>query len=197
MLSKITAIAFVSASEALENRELLRNLKNPKPRVEGTCDDALFSVTRLKKGPANIDEVKASFQSTGTKWSDTEWTGKDVLFKKGYGLASREATLESYYDDGSYVYKSWTDVTSLFSASTLFKDSSATFTEANQGAAETSYFINSIASAAEWPSLITDMFVTGTDMSGPNAGIIGVKFYIRGKPWVVTVDDKLFFSPSG
>jgi hypothetical protein len=55
----------------------------------------------------------------------------------------------------------------------------------------------SIASAAEWPSLITDMFVTGTDMSGPNAGIIGVRFYIRGKPWVVTIDDKLMVDTSG
>jgi hypothetical protein len=57
--------------------------------------------------------------------------------------------------------------------------------------------MNSIASVAEWPSIITDMFVTGTDMSGPNAGIIGVKFYIRGKPWVVTLDDKLIFTKWG
>jgi hypothetical protein len=37
------------------------------------------------------------------------------------------------------------------------------------------------------------MFLTGTDMTGPDAGIIGVQFYIRGKPWVVTIDDKLFW----
>lgn len=45
--------------------------------------------------------------------------------------------------------------------------------------------------------MITDMFLTGTDMTGPNAGLIGIKFYIRGKPWVVTIDDKLFWYTSG
>jgi len=34
-------------------------------------------------------------------------------------------------------------------------------------------------------------------MSGPNAGIIGIQLYIRGKPWVITLDDKLFFFESG
>ena len=46
---------------------------------------------------------------------------------------------------------------------------------------------------AEFPKTITDLFVTGTDDSGPAAGIIGVNFYIRGKPWTITVDDRLFF----
>ena len=41
------------------------------------------------------------------------------------------------------------------------------------------------------------MFLTGTDMSGPDSGIIGIKLYIRGKPWVVSIDDKLFFYSSG
>lgn len=39
------------------------------------------------------------------------------------------------------------------------------------------------------------MFLTGT--SNPDSGIIGIKFYIRGKPWVVSIDDKLFFTSSG
>jgi len=49
-----------------------------------------------------------------------------------------------------------------------------------------------IASAGEWPSMITDMFITGTDDS--SIGVYGIKFYVRGKPWVVTVDDKLLYS---
>lgn len=39
--------------------------------------------------------------------------------------------------------------------------------------------------------MITDMFISGTDDNA--AGIYGIKFYIRGKPWVVAVDDKLLF----
>ena len=44
---------------------------------------------------------------------------------------------------------------------------------------------------AEWPNYITDMFVTGMEHNG--SGIHGIKFYIRGKPWVVSIDDKLAF----
>jgi hypothetical protein len=39
--------------------------------------------------------------------------------------------------------------------------------------------------------MITDMFITGTE--DPSVAIYGIKFFIRGKPWVVTVDDKLLF----
>jgi hypothetical protein len=35
------------------------------------------------------------------------------------------------------------------------------------------------------------MFLTPVDNA---AGIYGLTFYIRGKPWVIDVDDKLFFS---
>ena len=84
-----------------------------------------------------------------------------------------------------------------YTNATLFKDNTATYKEPRQGGAGTCYLISAISTAAEWPKLITDMFVTGTDMSGPNAGIIGVKFFIRGKPWVVTIDDKLYWYTSG
>ena len=46
-----------------------------------------------------------------------------------------------------------------------------------------------MATVAEWPSYITDMFVTGVDENG--SGIYGIKFYIRGKPWVLHIDNKL------
>ena len=51
----------------------------------------------------------------------------------------------------------------------------------------------SIASLAEFPSQIKDVFLT-TKMN--KAGIYAVKFYIRGKPWVVEVDDKMLFRKS-
>jgi hypothetical protein len=40
---------------------------------------------------------------------------------------------------------------------------------------------------AEFPELVTDMFVNGNSIS--NSGIYNIKFYIRGKPWIVTIDD--------
>jgi len=70
-----------------------------------------------------------------------------------------------------------------------------TYQEPKQGEAGTCYFIQAIATAAEWPAYITDMFLTGT--SNPDSGIMGIRFYIRGKPWVVSIDDQLFFKTSG
>jgi hypothetical protein len=202
MLSKIAPIALMSTASAFKasnhhiqarpDRDLVKQLKNPRPRVNaGDCNEGGYSVERLKKGPANIPVVLAS----GEKWSDTEWTGKDVLYKAGYPNSATETLWGNNYDNGIWTYERWTDI-SNYSTATLFKDDTATYTEARQGGAGTCYFISAIASAAEWPSMITDMFLTGTDMTGPDAGIIGVRFYIRGKPWVVTIDEKLFWYTS-
>ena len=38
------------------------------------------------------------------------------------------------------------------------------------------------------------MFLTGSKFE---SGIIAIRFYIRGKPWVVSIDDKLFWYQSG
>lgn len=39
---------------------------------------------------------------------------------------------------------------------------------------------------SEFPGLVQDIFLT---KEKNNAGIYALRFYVRGKPWVVTVDD--------
>ena len=165
-------------------------MTNPKPRVStGDCADGNYAIERLKAGPANIPEVIAN---GGDKYSDPDWTGKDVLYKPGYPDSNTETLWGNNYDNGLWTYERWTNV-DKFSSATLFNADTTEYIEPRQGGAGTCYLISALASAAEFPSLITDMFLTGTDMSGPEAGIIGVRFYIRGKPWVVSIDDKLFW----
>jgi len=48
-----------------------------------------------------------------------------------------------------------------------------------------------ISALAEDPERVRSMFLTQTKNE---AGIHAVKFYIRGKPWIVEVDDKLLYS---
>jgi len=43
---------------------------------------------------------------------------------------------------------------------------------------------------SEWPDLVEDVFQVQTVNT---AGIYAIKFYIRGKPWIVTVDDEMMF----
>ena len=73
----------------------------------------------------------------------------------------------------------------------MFIDETASYLEPNQGDSGTCYFAASISGAAEYPELITDMFITGIEDNV--AGIYMIKFFIRGKPWLVTVDEKLLF----
>ena len=74
----------------------------------------------------------------------------------------------------------------------MFNAGTVSYLEPNQGGLGTCYHVSSLASAAEFPSLITDAFVTGTDDSP--IGLYGLRFYIRGRPWVVTTDSKFIFS---
>ena len=46
-----------------------------------------------------------------------------------------------------------------------------------------------MGSIAEFPELVTSMFLNGQEIS--DTGIYNVRFFIRGKPWVVSVDDYL------
>ena len=48
-----------------------------------------------------------------------------------------------------------------------------------------------MAGVAEFPKLIKDIFLTEKKY---RVGISAVKLFIRGKPWVIDVDDKLLFN---
>ena len=48
-----------------------------------------------------------------------------------------------------------------------------------------------MGSLAEFPDLVRETFVN-TEIN--NEGIYNVRFYIRGKPWIVSVDDFMFFT---
>jgi len=45
----------------------------------------------------------------------------------------------------------------------------------------------SIGAIAEFPHLVEEMFVSGNNIT--DNGIYNLKFFIRGKPWIVSVDD--------
>jgi hypothetical protein len=51
-----------------------------------------------------------------------------------------------------------------------------------------------LSALAEWPDLVRNIFLT---VNKNKAGIFGAWVFIRGKPWVITVDDSLLFNSSG
>jgi hypothetical protein len=50
-----------------------------------------------------------------------------------------------------------------------------------------------MGAVAEFPDLIKSVFLTKERNS---AGIYAVRLYIRGKPWVITLDDEFLFRGS-
>ena len=51
--------------------------------------------------------------------------------------------------------------------------------------------IAALGCIGEFPQLVKNMFITETKN---DKKIHGVKFYVRGKPWAVTVDEKMLFA---
>jgi hypothetical protein len=52
----------------------------------------------------------------------------------------------------------------------------------------------SAAAVGEWPSLVKNIFLTKN--KNP-AGIFVVRVFLRNKPYVISLDDNLMFTPSG
>lgn len=163
MLSKLTPLALVGSTLAASNvtyrgrddRPLMQGLKNPRPSVfAGDCSDGGYAVTRLKKGPANIPDVVKTQTAAGTKWSDSEWTGKDVLYEPGYPAESTETTWASNYNNGIWTYERWADVPTFADATLFAADGVPNYKEPRQGGAGTCTWISSMSGVAEWPELI-------------------------------------------
>jgi len=94
-------------------------------------------------------------------------------------------------ESGSYFFANWQD---YLPDNHLFVGE-AKATGALQGEAGTCYIISSLATVAEVPGEIESLFYT---MDDNVAGIYGVKFFVRGKPWLVDVDSELLMAcPEG
>ena len=61
--------------------------------------------------------------------------------------------------------------------------------QSTQGQLGDCYYIASVSAVAEFPALIKNNFLTPTKN---NASIYGVILNIRGKPWVIAIDDFLY-----
>lgn len=72
----------------------------------------------------------------------------------------------------------------------MFGEGNPDWHDIMQGEAGTCYIEASLASIAEFPELVQNIFITPEKN---DAGIYTFRFFIRGKPWIVTVDDYFLF----
>ena len=155
--------------------------QHPVVEAQATCKT---SVERLKKGPANIPEVIKA----GTPYTDTSFEGKDVLYWSGFTDQTKINEYDTKLANNDYWFQRWPE---KFQGADIFGSSvDPTYIDPIQGEAGTCYIMTAMSSLAEFPKYIKDIFLT---QSKNSAGIIGLRFFIRGKPWVVSIDDKMLF----
>ena len=95
-------------------------------------------------------------------------------------------TGQMYWDRLYNVYQNAT----IFGYSYLSPTSYSMLQEATQSSLGDCYLVAAMSAIAERPTLLEDIFIT-KDFNA--AGIYALKLYIRGKPWIVTVDDTFLF----
>ena len=71
------------------------------------------------------------------------------------------------------------------------KENLGWFDDVTQGGIGNCYLVATMSTIAIYPSLIEKLFLT-KEMN--KAGIYFIQYYIRGKPWVITVDDQILFN---
>lgn len=89
---------------------------------------------------------------------------------------------------GWYFWRNWDE--QLSGASMLGGSNTPEVNDVNQGKLGTCYFMAALASVATKQNLLQKSLLTTVKNE---AGIYGFKFYIRGKPWVVSIDSTLLF----
>ena len=89
---------------------------------------------------------------------------------------------------GQFFWRRWEDESPH--ADVFNKEGEPSYKEARQGYLGNCYVIASAASIAEHPELIKDSVLV---KKKNKAGIYGFKIYIRGIPWVVSIDDNLLY----
>jgi len=165
----------------------------PHPKVKDshgngfTCSS---TVNRLKNGPANIPEIMEWNTENGYEYLDRSFAGQSMLYQAGFvGDAwSVNSWKEDLADDWLF-FGRWTEV--LPDVEVYGPGGSTLMEDVRQGGAGTCYIMSAISTVAEYPSILQETMLTEEKNA---AGVYGFQFYIRGKPWVLTIDDTMLFS---
>lgn len=209
--------ATISAAAALTRREMIsRQMKaahefgrpSARPIVgaekntkEEYCTRA---VDRLQEGFTDTSAIIG----TGDAFTDTTFPTSDVNYEEnmiwwedyndywdketdyGYWFAADCLSDEEVdgYTDGTCYYARWSDVwpsINLFDA-----DGTVDWTDITQGNTNTCYMVAALSSIAPFSDVAYSLF---PDTARNEEGIYNVRLFIRGKPWIVTVDDIMLF----
>ena len=124
----------------------------------------------------------------GQRYEDESFNGREMLYWLAYEDLSKFRDYEWNLWFGNLSFSRLGDV---YPDATMFGNNNPQWHDIMQGMAGTCYIEASLASLAEFPDLVKSVFLT---QEKNDAGVYAFRFYIRGKPWVVTVDDNFLFT---
>ena len=139
------------------------------------------------EGPAPVVQIIAN----GTNYTDTSFTGKDMIWWEGDNLTTRDySSYSANVNSGYFRFRDWTNY--LPSTTDLFyANGTISFPQIKPYGYQ---FEDSLRLIAEYPSLVRKLFLT---QNKNKAGIFALRVFIRGKPHVISVDDNIMFDKYG
>lgn len=178
MLSKIVGASVIGVSARESTLESLRSGLKQTPQVEGLFNGCKFSVKRLYQGPEDWEAVIQS----GEKYTDKSFKKKEMLYTFPH---TNWFSIFLYNFDLFTKATRWVRLGEEYPDNTLF-GTSPTWSDTIQGGIGNCYMFAGLGALAEFPSLLDNIFLNDIN----DSGIYALRFHIRGKPWIITVDDE-------
>lgn len=138
-------------------------------------------MNRLKKEPVDYQAIIAK----GDKYTDYTFERSQQYFALPH---SGWNEFLDYWLFGWALYD-WRRLGDAYPDATLFGNG-LDFDDVEQGYGGTCYILAAMNALSEFDDILKGIFLTQEKNS---AGIYALKMYVRGKPWIVTVDDEFMF----
>ena len=97
--------------------------------------------------------------------------------------------MRAYVDAITSKELTWVRLSEQYPDGTLW-DGDVSYKDVEQGSRGNPFFVGALAAVSERPELIKDAFIT---QQFNKHGVYVIRFFIRGKPWLVSVDDEIAF----
>ena len=139
------------------------------------------SVNRLKEGPA----VWSTVINQGVEYNDDSFSKRNMLYSFPSDNWWRSFGYSAFLISGTTEFVRLKDA---YPDNTMWGAGGVDFIDPTQGQLGNCYILAAMGAIAEFPDIVKDVFLT-KDLN--NEGIYAMKLFIRGKPWIITIDDSI------
>jgi len=187
------ALLLISSSEMTAQGKITDWIANTFGKINNdnllTCTS---NVQRLKAGPANVGKVLAA----KNQFTDETFKGGSMIQAGGEGGTdnAKLSNTRKLAEINAYApirITRWHKIPKYKDFTIFGPNGTPHFLDIKQGSVGNCYFISSVSGLAKYPQYIKNAFV---NQKVNKEGIYAIRFFIRGKPWVVSIDDQFLMN---